>query len=119
MKKSLLIAVSVLMSFSLVACSSGNSSSSTASTSETKQETKTEEKAEVKDEIKGCESIVLGNMAKREDTNHQMSGATGIFYMSDQDIEELNSLVNEGFKVMFQQLPTTPCIDFETYYKTI
>ena len=74
---------------------------------------------EVKDEIKGCESIVLGNMAKREDTNHQMSGATGIFYMSDQDIEELNSLVNEGFKVMFQQLPTTPCIDFETYYKTI
>ena len=74
---------------------------------------------QVKEEIKGCEIIVLGNMAKREDTNHQMTGATGIFYLSDADIELLNDLVKDGFKVVFQQLPTATCTDFETYYKTI
>ena len=61
MKKSLLIALSALMSLSLVACSSGNSTGSTASTSETKQETKTEEKAEVKDEITYTETTVVDN----------------------------------------------------------
>lgn len=61
--------------------------------------------AELKDAIAGCEHIYLGNMAKRDDTNHQMTGATGIFYLSDQDIAEIGDLVDVGHDVSFQQLP--------------
>jgi mannose/fructose/N-acetylgalactosamine-specific phosphotransferase system component IIB len=60
---------------------------------------------ELKEVLKGCEHIYLGNMAKRADTNHQMTGATGIFYLSDEDIKEISTLVDEGFDVSFQQLP--------------
>ena len=60
---------------------------------------------ELKDGIAGCEHIYLGNMAKREDTVHQMSGATGIFYLSDADIVEIDELVASGLDVTFQQLP--------------
>lgn len=61
--------------------------------------------AELQDTIAGCEHIYLGNMAKREDTNHQVTGATGIFFLSDVDIAEINELVSKGFEVSFQQLP--------------
>ena len=51
--------------------------------------------------------IYLGNIAKRSDTNHQLTGATGIFFLSDEDIKVIDGLVESGLKVCFQQLPTT------------
>lgn len=62
--------------------------------------------AELKSEIASCEHIYLGNMAKRDDTCHQMTGATGIFYLSNADVEEIDELVASGMDVTFQQLPT-------------
>lgn len=59
--------------------------------------------------------IVLGNIAKREDTIHKISGATGIFYLSDQDIEDIQNLVDKGVKVTFQQLPNTQEITWENF----
>lgn len=73
----------------------------------------------IKDVIKGAECIYLGNMAKREDTNHQMSGATGIFFLSDKDIDEINALVNEGFKVTFHQLPNAAGKKWEEFTRTL
>ncbi len=63
--------------------------------------------AEIKDEIMGCESIVLGNIAKRADTIHKVSGATGIFYLSENDVEILDDLNAKGMEIYFQQLPST------------
>lgn len=61
---------------------------------------------DIKDQIAGCEHIYLGNMAKRPDTDHQNTGATGIFYLSDQDVADLNQLTDEGFAITFEQLPS-------------
>ncbi|MDO5564189.1 MAG: PTS sugar transporter subunit IIB [Eubacteriales bacterium] len=60
---------------------------------------------EIKNVINNTFEIFLGNMSKRDDTNHQIKEATGIFYLSDKDIEDVNILVKDGFKVIFQQLP--------------
>ncbi len=74
---------------------------------------------DIKDDIKGCERVILGNMAKRDDTIYHMSGATGIFYLSKQDVEEINSLISEGFNVDFQQLPNAAGTSWEAFTKTI
>lgn len=74
---------------------------------------------ELKEQIAGCEQIYLGNMAKREDTNHQMAGATGIFFLSDQDVEDINTLIGEGFNVMFQQLPNAGGTSWDAFLKTL
>ena len=74
---------------------------------------------EIKEAIKGAELIILGNMAKRDDTNHQLSEATGIFYLSDSDIEGLDTLVKEGFEVIFQQVPSTGRTTWDNFKKTL
>lgn len=73
--------------------------------------------AEIEAEIIGCESIILGNIAKREDTNHKVSGATGIFYLSDQDVSIIDGLTAKGFTVFFQQLPSTSKISWKAFKK--
>lgn len=74
---------------------------------------------EIKDAIRGCECIYLGNLAKRDDTTRQMAGATGIYFFSDKDVEELNALTAEGFEVTFQQLPSTAPKSWESFSKTV
>jgi PTS system mannose-specific IIB component len=74
---------------------------------------------ELKDVLAGCEHIYLGNMAKRADTVYQMSGATGIFYLSEQDVHELNTLAAEGFRISFQQLPNTAETEWSAFVKTL
>ncbi|MCH4207642.1 MAG: PTS sugar transporter subunit IIB [Solobacterium sp.] len=73
----------------------------------------------LKDQIKGCEEIYLGNLAKKPDSTHQMTGATGIFYLSEQDIQDIDSLVSEGFKVTFQQVPSAAGVDWSSFKKTL
>ncbi|WP_370827771.1 PTS system mannose/fructose/N-acetylgalactosamine-transporter subunit IIB [Fournierella massiliensis] len=74
---------------------------------------------EIQQEIAGCEQIYLGNIAKRADTNHQMTGATGIFYLSDQDVANLNTLAVSGFKIAFQQLPTSTRTEWDSFVKSL
>ena len=74
---------------------------------------------ELKEEIANCEEIVLGNLAKRQDTPHQLAGATGIFFLSNQDIEEIDELVQLGIQVKFQQLPNTTVTSWETFKKSL
>lgn len=75
--------------------------------------------AELKDAIRGCAHIYLGNMAKRPDTNHQMTGATGIFYLSDQDISDIDALVSEGFEVSFQQVPNSTEKSWDAFARSL
>lgn len=74
---------------------------------------------ELKEAIAGCEHVYLGNMAKRDDTVHHVTDATGIFWLSDADVEEISALVDDGFDVTFQQLPNSTERSWEAFLKTL
>lgn len=74
---------------------------------------------ELKEEIERAELVILGNIAKREDTVHKVSGATGIFYLSDRDVTIIDGLVSKGTEVCFQQLPATTKTSWEAFKKSI
>jgi PTS system mannose-specific IIB component len=73
----------------------------------------------IEEEIVNCELVILGNIAKREDTIHKVSGATGIFYLSNNDVAIIDSLVLKGVEVCFQQLPATTKTSWELFKKSI
>jgi mannose/fructose/N-acetylgalactosamine-specific phosphotransferase system component IIB len=73
----------------------------------------------IAENIKGCEWIVLGNISKRENSIHKLSGATGIFYLSEQDVKDIDRLVQDGFTVNFQQLPSTVKTSWDSFRKSI
>ena len=74
---------------------------------------------DLKDAIKGCEHVYLGNMAKRDDTIHHVTDATGIFWLSDQDVADLSALADEGFEISFHQLPNETERSWDAYLKTL
>lgn len=74
---------------------------------------------EIKDVIIHSEQVILGNIAKRDDTIHKVSGATGIFYLSDHDVEIIDGLVAKGTEVCFQQLPATTKTSWDAFKKSI
>ena len=78
-----------------------------------------EKLSELDDSISKAASIVLGNIAKREDTIHKVSGATGIFYLSDHDVAIIDGIVSKGIDVSFQQLPNTSKTSWEAFKKSI
>ena len=72
-----------------------------------------------KEEIGGAKAIMLGNLAKKEDSRHKLDGATGIFYLSDQDVEILDGFADQGLEVFFHQLPTSARTTWAAFKKTI
>lgn len=74
---------------------------------------------EMLEEIKSVDLIILGNLAKRDDTIHKVSGATGIFYLSDKDVSVIDRVVLAGTEVCFQQLPSTTKTSWEAFKKSI
>jgi PTS system mannose-specific IIB component len=74
---------------------------------------------EMQEEIERASLIILGNLAKREDTIHKVSGATGIFYLSDKDVSIIDRIVSKGTEVCFQQLPSTTKTSWEVFKKSI
>jgi len=74
---------------------------------------------DIQEEIVNAESVILGNIAKRDDTIHKVSGATGIFYLSDDDVTIIDGLVSNGIDVCFQQLPNTSKKSWESFKKSI
>lgn len=73
----------------------------------------------ITEEVKNCTSITLGNIAKRADSVHKVSGATGIFYLSAEDVSILDNLAASGLDVVFQQLPNTSKTTWEAFKKSI
>ncbi|GAU78855.1 PTS sugar transporter subunit IIB [Fusibacter sp. 3D3] len=70
-------------------------------------------------EIEQADLIILGNIAKRDDTSHKISGATGIFYLSDADVSLIEGFISRGTEVCFQQLPATTKMSWESFKKSI
>lgn len=73
----------------------------------------------LKEEISEAKAIILGNLAKKDDSKHKLDGATGIFYLSDQDVEILDDFAKKGTDVFFHQLPTSSKTTWESFKKTI
>ena len=69
--------------------------------------------------VKNCELIQLGNLGKRADCIYQLPGATGIFFLSRQDVEDIDTLVKQGFVVNFQQLPNMAKTGWDSFKKSI
>lgn len=75
--------------------------------------------SEIAEEIAGCRQIILGNLAKRSDTVHKVSGATGIFYLSDSDVSLLDQLAAQGQDIVFHQLPSTSKVTWKAFRATL
>ncbi|WMJ87064.1 PTS system mannose/fructose/N-acetylgalactosamine-transporter subunit IIB [Anaerocolumna sp. MB42-C2] len=74
---------------------------------------------DLKEEIQSAELVILGNLAKRDNTIHKVSGATGIFYLSENDVRIIDNVVSNGTEVCFQQLPSTTKTSWEVFKKSI
>jgi len=74
---------------------------------------------ELKEEIKAAKAVMLGNLAKQADSVHKLDGATGIFYLSEEDVEIMEQLAQDGSDVYFHQLPTSAKTTWETFMKSI
>lgn len=75
--------------------------------------------ADLEEVLGGVERIILGNLAKRDDTIHKVSGATGIFYLSNDDVDLLDRLNQNGFSISFHQLPSTQETSWTSFMKSI
>lgn len=75
--------------------------------------------ADLEEVLGGAERIILGNLAKRDDTIHKVSGATGIFYLSNDDIDLLDRLNQKGFSISFHQLPSTQETTWTSFMKSV
>ena len=75
--------------------------------------------ADLEETVLSAEFVMLGNIAKRPDSVHKVSGATGIFYLSQQDVEVIDALSAKGADVCFQQLPNTLRTSWDAFRKTI
>ena len=78
-----------------------------------------EKLGELGDNISDCEQLILGNMAKRPDTVHKISGATGIFYLSEADVKLLDELAERGMDIVFHQLPNASKVTWKAFKETI
>lgn len=74
---------------------------------------------EIGDNIKDCKQLILGNLAKRGDTIHKVSGATGIFYLSESDVKILDDLAADGLDIVFHQLPNATKVTWKAFKETI
>jgi mannose/fructose/N-acetylgalactosamine-specific phosphotransferase system component IIB len=75
--------------------------------------------SEIKEDITNTEFVMLGNIAKRADSIHKVSGATGIFYLSENDVAIIDDLILKGIEVFFQQLPSTSKTSWASFKKSI
>lgn len=61
------------------------------------------------DELKLCETVVIGNAAKRADTKHNLTkGGGSVFFASDDDVALFDRIEGEGIKLIYQTVPKSP-----------
>ena len=75
--------------------------------------------AALEENLSLAKAVTLGNLAKTGDSKYKLDGGTGIFYLTDQDVEILDRFNGNGIDVHFHQLPTSSKTDWEIFRKTI
>lgn len=74
---------------------------------------------ELGDVVAQAGTIVLGNLAKKEDSVHHIGSGTEIYFLSRQDVVDLQSFVDAGMEVKFQQLPAGTATSWDGFLKLI
>ena len=65
--------------------------------------------ANFREELKKCETVVIGNAAKRADTKYNLTkGGGSVFFASDDDVALFDEIENDGVKLIYQTVPKSP-----------
>lgn len=62
-----------------------------------------------REELKQCETVVIGNAAKRPDTKHNLTrGGGSVFFASDEDVALFDEIEKDGVNLVYQTVPKSP-----------
>lgn len=62
---------------------------------------------ELHQELTGAEMIIIGNVAKKPESKYEVSSGTSVFFLTEKDVEALDSFAKGGMKVIFRTVPTS------------
>lgn len=69
------------------------------------------------EELKGVEQIIVGNVAKKENSIYEMNAGTSIFYLTEKDFNTLSNLHEKGQEIVFRTVPGSSEISWESFLK--
>lgn len=62
-----------------------------------------------REELKMCETVVIGNAAKRPDTKYNLTkGGGSVFFASDEDVALFDEVEKDGVNLIYQTVPKSP-----------
>ena len=74
----------------------------------------------IRQELTSCETVFIGNAAKRPDTVHNLTkGGGGVFFASDEDVKLFDELCAAGINVVAQTVPNTAARPWQEVRKSI
>lgn len=74
----------------------------------------------IRQELKKCETVFIGNAAKRPDTKFNLTkGGGGVLFASVEDVALFDELCADGIKVVAQTVPNTPARPWPEIRKSI
>jgi mannose/fructose/N-acetylgalactosamine-specific phosphotransferase system component IIB len=75
---------------------------------------------DIRQELRKCETVFIGNAAKRPDTNLNLTkGGGGVFFASPEDVKLFDELCAEGISVVAQTVPNTSARPWPEIRKSI
>lgn len=62
-----------------------------------------------REELKKCETVVIGNAAKRPDTKYNLTkGGGSVFFASVEDVAMFDDVEKDGVNLIYQTVPKSP-----------
>lgn len=62
-----------------------------------------------REELKKCDTVVIGNAAKRPDTKYNLTkGGGSVFFASDEDVALFDDIEKDGVNLIYQTVPKSP-----------
>ncbi len=76
--------------------------------------------AQFKNELPKCETVFIGNAAKRPDTKYNLTkGGGGVLFFSSEDVKLIDELVSSGINIVAQTVPNTAARSWPELKKAI
>lgn len=74
----------------------------------------------LRDELKKCDAVVIGNVAKRPDTQYNLTkGGGGVFFVGDDDVALFDEIENAGVDLFYQTVPKSSAKKWSVMKKLI
>lgn len=75
---------------------------------------------ELREELKKCDTVVIGNAAKRPDTKYNLTkGGGSVFFASDADVALFDEIAADGVELIYQTVPKSPAKAWSEMRKSI